>query len=206
MSTYLFEITNSNSVNNQEQNVTGKFGTGTGSTFQGAFCNAGTLCVANGNLPIEGYESIVDSNGNPKYLNGRSFYMNVAADGTGVNNYATGIYACNTYDVNKATDAQGNSYNVGGSELGLGIPAGTRETFTQIFLGETYSFGYNNFSTAPGEGVRTGYATIANGFLVYSATKPTAGTGLYFEFSQMRPVTAGTFYEGDKYPLTARMI
>ena len=125
MSTYLFEITNSNSVNNQEQNVTGKFGTGTGSTFEGAFCNAGTLCVANGNLPIEGYESIVDSNGNPKYLNGRSFYMNVAADGTGVNNYAT---------------------------------------------------------------------------------KPTAGTGLYFEFSQMRPVTAGTFYEGDKYPLTARMI
>lgn len=203
---YLFEITNSNSVNDQEQNVAGKFGTGTGAGFTGATCRQGTLCVTNGRIPIEGYESYVDSNSNPILLNNRTYFFNVAADGEGAIGGDTGIYAYNCYHTNEAVDANGNVYRVGGSDLGLSLPAGQRGTFTKIKLGETYSFGVDNFSTAPSAGVRTGYATIANGFLVYSSTAPSAGTGLYFEFDQTRPINGGSFYQGEKYPLTAKLI
>ena len=61
MANYMFEVTVSNSVRNQIQNIPGKFGAGTGSSFAPAECEAGTLCIQNGLIPSEGYESVVDA-------------------------------------------------------------------------------------------------------------------------------------------------
>lgn len=192
----MFEVTVSNSLRNQTQNVPGKFGTGTGEGFVGADCSAGLLCVQNGLLPLAGYEEF-------GMVNGNSWYMNAATSGTaGMLGDHTGIYACNTYDVSKVTNGD-LSYNLGAKTLGLGIPAGERGDFTEIIVGEQYTFGAGNFSTAPGAGVSTGYATIANGLLVYSASAPAAGSGVYFQILRTKPVNEGTTYWGVGYVLKA---
>ena len=196
----MFEVKVSNSVNNQIQNVPGKFGTGTGSDFTPQDCSAGILCVQNGLLPLEGYESA-------NKLNGNSWYFNAASNGaaSGTLGDHTGIYAFNNYDVSKAvgTNGSGNQWNVGFETLGLGLPAGNRGDFCEIIVGEQYTFGSGNFSTAPGEGVSTGYATIANGRLVYSASAPAAGSGVAFQILRTIPVNEGTTYWGLGYILKA---
>lgn len=202
----MFEVLNSNISRNSQQNVSGKFGTNTGASFSAADCDAGTLVVANGKIPIEGYESIVDANGNPKFVNGRTFYMNVAADGTSGGAYGdhTGIYFANTYDVSKATGVNGNSWNIGFDSLGLGIPAGEYGNFTEVIIGETYGIGAGNFSTLPSDDTYV-YATIVNGKLVATDTEPSGGDGVYFDLAvSTRPVNAGATYEGEKYIITAR--
>ena len=195
----MFEVKVSNSVNNQTQNVPGKFGTGTGAGFTAQDCSAGILCVQNGLLPLEGYEAA-------NRLNGNSWYFNVATDGNdGLLGDHTGIYAFNNYDVSKAvsTNGNGNQWNVGFETLGLGLPAGNRGDFCEIIIGEQYTFGAGNFSTAPGEGVSTGYATIANGRLVYSASAPADGSGVAFQILRTIPVNEGTTYWGLGYILKA---
>lgn len=200
MATYIdktmFEVTVSNSLRNQTQNVAGKFGTGTGTGFTAQDCSAGILCVQNGLLPLEGYESF-------NLLNGNSWYFNQAADGNaGMLGDHTGIYACNNYDVNKVSSGD-LTYNLGAKTLGLGVPANERGDFTEIIIGEQYTFGAGNFSTAPGAGVATGYATIVNGRLVYSAAVPAAGSGVYFQILRTKPVNEGTTYWGVGYVLKA---
>ena len=202
----MFEVKVSNSVNNQIQNVPGKFGTGTGISFASEDCSAGTLCVQNGLIPNEGYESIV-ANGTPKILNGNTWYFNAATNGaaSGTQGDHTGIYAFNNYDVSKAVAANGNGnqWNIGFETLGLGLPAGNRGDFCEIIIGEQYTFGKGNFSTAPTDGVTTGYATIANGRLVYSASAPAAGSGVAFQILRTIPVNEGTTYWGEGYILKA---
>lgn len=189
---YAFEITVSNSVRNQVQNIPGYYGTGTGSTFAGAVCNAGTLCIRNGLVPSLGYESTT-----PSILNGNTWYMNSASDGTsGLLGDHTGIYACNTYDVNKAVSGD-NQWNLGAKTLGLSIAAGTRGDFTEIIVNEQYTFGADNFTATPGTDAV--YCTIANGKLTASSTVPTAGTGLYFKILRTKNFTEGTTFGGVGY-------
>lgn len=200
----MFEVTVSNSVRNQTQNVAGKFNTESTGVLTPADASAGILAVPYSLLPLEGYESIVDGSQNPKILNGNSWNFIAAANGTSGGKYGdhTGIYAFNNYDVNKAQSGA-NQWNVGANTLGLGLPAGNMGDFTEIIIGEHYSFGKGNFSTAPGAGVTTGYATISNGLLVFSADAPAAASGVYFELLYLAPLTEGTSYPGDKYVLKA---
>lgn len=188
----MFEVTVSNSLRNQTQNVAGKFGTNTGVSFVAADCSAGTLCVPNGLLPLEGYESF-------NMLNGNSWYMNAATNGnSGALGDHTGIYACNNYDVNKVSDGD-LTYNLGMKTLGLGVPAGERGDFTEIIIGEQYTFGVGNFSTAPGAGVTSGYATISAGKLVFSSDAPNAGSGVCFQVLRAKPINEGSTYWGLGY-------
>ena len=204
----MFEVLNSNISRDSQENVSGKFGTNTGDSFSAADCDAGTLVVANGNMPIEGYESVVDTNGNPKFVNNRTYYMNVAADGTSGGAYGdrTGIYFANTYDVSKATstDGSGNIWNIGFNTLGLGTPAGEYGNFTQVMIGDTYAVGAGNFSTLPTDDTYV-YATIVNGKLVATDTLPSGGDGVYFDLAVATiPVNFGSTYWGEKYKITAR--
>ncbi|MBQ0125477.1 MAG: hypothetical protein KBS59_04030 [Clostridiales bacterium] len=199
----MFEVTVSNSVRNQTQNVPGKFGTNTGASFVAADCSAGTLCVQNGLIPSEGYEAIPSGGSTVSILNGNTWYYNVAADGTkGMLGDHTGIYAFNNYDVNKVGSGD-LQFNLGAKTLGVGLPAGNRGDFCEIIIGEQYTFGLGNFSTAPSAGVSTGYATIDDGFLVYSASAPAAGSGVYFEILRTKNMNEGTSYWGKGYVLRA---
>lgn len=195
MAKYMFEITVSNSVRNQTQNVPGKFGTATGTSFVGAVGNAGILCVRNGLIPCEGYESFGIKNGN-------TWYFNVATSGVvaGFGGDETGIYAINNYDVNKATSGD-NAWNLGARTLGLEVPADERATFTQLLVNEQYTFGADNFSAVPGTGEI--YATVSStGKWTPASTVAslTAGT-VYAEILRTKPVNEGTSYWGDGYVL-----
>lgn len=191
----MFEVKVSNSVRNQTQHVPGKFGTGTGVLFAAADCSAGFLAVQNGLIPSEGYESF-------GILNGNTWYFNQATNGTSGGRYGdhTGIYAFDNYDVNKAVSGE-NKWNLGAKTLGVGLPAGERGDFCEIIIGEQYTFGAGNFSTAPTTGSK--YATIANGLLVASAEAPAAASGVYFEILRSIPVNEGTSFAGTGYVLRA---
>ena len=175
----MFEVTVSNSVNNQTQNVPGKFGTGTGEGFESADCSAGTLCVQNGLIPSEGYEGVTGANGTAlNILNGNTWYMNAAVNGaSGLLGDHTGIYAFNNYDVNKVISGD-LQYNLGAKTLGVGLPADNRGDFCEIIVGEQYTFGAGNFTAAPS--AESKFATIANGQLTPSASAPAAGSGVMF--------------------------
>ena len=194
----MFEVKVSNSVNDQTQNVPGKFGTGTGADFVPADCDAGFICVQNGLIPSEGYESIVDANSNPKILNGNTWYFNAAANGA--QGIGAGLFACNTYDVQKLVNGE-NTYNIGVKTLGLGLPAGERGSFCQLKPNEQYTFGAGNFTAVP---TTEQYATVANGKLTPTATLPTA-VGGYFEISRTIPVNEGSTYWGEGYVLIYRV-
>ena len=192
----MFEVTVSNSVNNQTQNVPGKFGTGTGAGFTAQDCSAGLLCVRNGLIPSEGYEDL-----STPILNGNTWFFNAAVDGEdGLLGDHTGIYAFNNYNVNRAVSGN-NAWNVGANTLGLGLPAGDRGDFCEILIGEQYTFGTGNFSTAPTTGSL--YATISAGLLVASATAPEAGSGVYFKILRSKNINEGTSFWGTGYVLEA---
>lgn len=192
MANYMFEVTVSNSVRNQTQNVPGKFGTGTGATFASEVCQAGTICVQNGLIPSEGYEDF-------NILNGNTWYFNAATSGAVSGNPGdhTGLYAFNNYDVNKAVSGD-NQWNLGSNTLGLSLPAGNRGDFTELMVGEQYTWGADNFTAVPTQGQN--YATIANGKWTPAATEPTTA-GVYAEILRTKPVNEGTTYWGDGYVL-----
>lgn len=198
----MFEVTVSNSVRNQTQHVAGKFGTGTGSTFAGVDCDAGTLCVRNGLIPSEGYEDVVDSASNAKIINGNTWYFNAATNGTSGAMYGdhTGIYAFDNYDVNKG-QVGAYSVNIGAKTLGVGLPANERGDFCEIIIGEQYTFGADNFTGAVGTNK---FATIAGGKLTPAAAAPAAASGVYFEILRTKPVNEGTSFAGTGYVLCAK--
>lgn len=202
MANSMFEVTVSNSVRNQIQNVAGKYGTGTGTSFVSAACPAGTLCVQNGLIPSEGYESIVDASNNPKILNGNTWYFNAATNGKsgGMLGDHTGIYAFNNYDVNKAVSGD-NRWNLGANTLGLSLPAGERGDFTELIVGEQYTWGKDNFSAVPTAAQK--YATIASGKFTPAAAAPTDGS-VYAEILRTKPINEGTTFWGDGYVLRIR--
>lgn len=196
MAKYMFEVTVSNSVNNQIQNVAGKFGTGTGSGFTAAVCNAGTLCVRNGNLPNEGYEDFGIVNGNAWYFNATTANV-IPAGRTGDH---TGIFAFNNYDVNKATDAAGNKWNLGANTLGISLPAGMRGDFTELIVGEQYTWGADNFSAAVS--TNTFFTVGANGQWVPAGTSaPTTSGVVYGQLVRTKNVNEGSTFWGTGYVL-----
>lgn len=197
MAKNMFEVTVSNSVRNQIQNVPGKFGTGTGSTFAPAVCEAGTLCVQNGLIPSEGYEQF-------NILNGNTWYFNAATSGAvaGRPGDHTGIYAFNNYDVNKATSLDGElQWNLGANTLGLSLPKDTRGDFCELIVGEQYTWGADNFTAVPTDAQK--FATIANGKWTPAAAAPTTA-GVYAEILRTKNMNEGTSFWGKGYVLVIR--
>lgn len=192
MANYMFEVTVSNSINDQTQNVPGKFGTGTGSTFVPAICEAGTLCIQNGLIPSEGYEKF-------NILNGNTWYFNTATNGsvTGKPGDHTGIYAFNNYDVNKVGSGE-LIYNLGANTLGLSLPAGERGDFTELIVGEQYTWGASNFTAVPTDAQK--FATIANGKFTPASAAPTDGS-VYAEIKRTKNMNEGSTYWGVGYVL-----
>lgn len=190
-----FEVYISNSKRNDLQNVTGLFGSFSGNTFTEDICSAGFLCKTAGRLPLEGYAEYGLKNGNSHYM--------IAADNgkvTGTIGNSTGIFACNTYNVNSLSDGD-ITVNIPGKTLGLAVPAGQKTDFTEILVGESYNFGAGNFSTLPTDLSATPYATISNGLLVASASAPTDGT-VYFAIEDItKRFTEGAFDGGQKITL-----
>lgn len=185
-----FEVKNSDIRFNDIQNVPGYFGTVSQGTFTPADCSAGMVCTSSALAPCEGYEDFNILNGNT-----HQFVAAVSGSVTGNPGDHTGLYVCNTHDVEKMKDSQGNVYNVGANTLGLGLPAGERCAFTELIVGEKYKWGEGNFSTLPTEG--QSYATLANGLWVGASAAPTDGS----VYAEILPVAASQsgFMKGLRY-------
>lgn len=181
-----FEVSVSNITRNNIQNIPGYFGAVAEGVFTGAICPSGFLCVKSALAPSEGYTA-------QGILNGNTWQMVTAANGNSADGFAgdhTGLYAFNSYDVRQVQGNDGNVYKLGANFLGLELPAGVRGDFTEVVVGEQYTFGEGNFSTLPADDDEI-YATISNGLLVASDTKPTGGTGVYFEILRTKGFTVG---------------
>lgn len=199
-----FEVSVSNITRNNIQNVPGYFGSVADGSFTGDVCPSGYLCVKNALAPSEGYEGL-----GPKgtdILNGNTWQFVAAENGLSADGFPgdhTGIYAFNSYDVRQVAGNDGNVWKLGANFLGLELPKDVRGDFTEIVVGEQYTFGAGNFSTAP-SGDTDIYATIANGQLVATATKPTDG-GVYFEILRTKGFTVGARAAGfDGYVCVAK--
>ena len=167
MAQYAFQIRISNDRNEDLQNITGEYFVSTTPTA----CNAGFLCNKGDHMADGGYE------------------MTMAADGSAP------LYAWNPADVQRVAVGD-NIYAVGVETLGLGIPAGVKDTFTELRVGECYAFGPGNFSTL---------VTTTNKY----ATAPSAGDGFYFELDAglgIDTFVAGNFNEFARYNLVLRYI
>lgn len=189
-----FEVTVSNITRNTTQNIAGMFGSGQDPSFVSAICPSGFLCTRQALLPNQGYEGMGPDSSN--ILNGNTWEMIAAANGNSGGMYGdhTGIYAFNSYDVRKVTGGS-NMWMLGSNFLGLELPANEIGDFTEIIIGEQYTFGNGNFSTAPTDATYK-YITIANGLLVASTTAPAAGTGVYFELLREKAFTVGARTSG----------
>ena len=98
-------IAHSKHVSRRMQNITGEYFVSTTPTT----CNAGFLCNKGDHMADGGYE------------------MAVAADGS------LPLYACNPSNVRRVPVGD-NTYAVGVETLGLGIPAGEKDTFTKLIV------------------------------------------------------------------------
>ena len=180
-----FEVSVSNITRNNVQNVPGYFGAMVSSDFVGDICPAGFLVVRSALVKSEGYEA-------QNIKNGNTWQMVTAADGSagaGRPGDRSGIFAFNTYDVRQVDDGL-NLWKLGANFLGLELPVGIRGDFTEIIIGEQYTFGEGNFSTPPADDTYK-YATISNGLLVASSSAPADGSGVYFEILRSKRFTEG---------------
>ena len=145
-----------------------------------ADCSAGLLVVRNGKVPVEGFTGLYNEN---------TWYMNAATADANADDV---IYACNTYDNQLVSGANGNAYFIGTATLGLGVPAGRYGNFTRInFDGQSvYRFGAGNLSAALSTNT---FFTIANGLLVPAASAPATAGAIYFELRG-----TGNFVEGTR--------
>lgn len=175
-----FELKVTNHEFDSTANITGVFGSYSGDDFTAADCSAGWLCLRGKLTQNEGYPTGV--------MNGNTWTMVQADDAATINDV---VYACNPHNVQEVTAPDGNVYKIGHNTLGIGIPAGERDTFTRIdFLpgDRHYRFGVGNLSTALST---NGYATIDDGKLVPAASAPTAAGKLWFKV-----LGTGTFTQG----------
>lgn len=179
----MFETKVTNAVFDETLNVAGKYQ----ASSADADCSAGLLCVRASALANQGYTSINNTN---------AYIFNAAAS-TDI----TGIYACNPFQVQEGTSARGNVYKIGAETLGLGIPAGEIDTFTEIQFDNKsiYRFGAGNLSTAISTNT---YFTVANGLLVPGASAPKAGTP-YFKLVGSGVATEGAYTSMTYYDVMA---
>lgn len=177
-----FELKVSNHEFDSTANITGVFGSYSGDDFTAADCSAGFLCTKAKLVQNEGYPSGT--------MNGNTWTMVAATDAAVLGDT---IYACNPHNVQEITAPDGNVYKIGANTLGIGIPAGERDTFTRIdFLpgDRHYRFGVGNLSTTLST---NGYLTIAAGQLVPAASAPTTAGALYFKVLGTGTFTAGAY-------------
>ena len=154
LSSTAFQLRRSNDRYDDLQHRTGLYGSFSGASFITDDASAGLLCNIGDGIPEGGN------------------YMTLASDGSAK------LYAANTTDVQRLGNGV-NTWAVGVETLGLGIPAGEKNCFTELKVGETYAFGPGNFSTIVT--TTNKYATVSDGLLVGTSTKPSAGDGYYFE-------------------------
>ena len=183
-----FEAPVTNMAFNATQNVTGKYQVLSGSSYVADICPSGFLCTERALMPNDGYQGLGASG--VDILNGNAWYMIKAATGkSGSLGDHTGIYAFNSFDVRKVASGD-NVWNLGANYLGLELPKDVAGDFTEIIVGEQYTFGEGNFSTLP-SGATAIYVTIANGLLMASASAPSAGDGVYFTWERPKSFTVG---------------
>lgn len=169
----MFETKVTNAVFDETLNVAGKYQ----SSAADADCSAGFLVVRASLLPNQGYSGLYNTN---------AYIFNDATDSA-----ITGIYACNPFQVQEAASQRGNVYKIGAETLGLGIPAGEVDTFTEIQFDNKsiYRFGSGNLSTAISTNT---FFTIDDGLLVPGASAPKAGTP-YFKLVGTGTATEGAY-------------
>ena len=179
----MFETRVTNAVFDETLNVAGKYQY----SAADADCSAGLLCVRASALPNEGYSGLYNTN---------AYIFNAAA---ATDN--TGIFACNPFQVQEAASQRGNVYKIGAETLGLGIPAGEVDTFTEIEFDNKsiYRFGIGNLSAAISTNT---FFTIANGLLVPAAAAPKAGKP-YFKLVGSGVATEGAYASMTYYDVMA---
>lgn len=179
----MFETKVTNAVFDETLNVAGKYQ----ASAADADCSAGLLCIRASLLPNEGYTSIYNTNA----------YIFNAAEDTDI----TGIYACNPFQVQEGSSQRGNVYKIGAETLGLGIPAGEVDTFTEIQFDNKsiYRFGAGNLSAAISTNT---FFTVDNGLLVPGASAPKAGTP-YFKLVGSGVATEGAYASMTYYDVMA---
>lgn len=134
-----FEVIISNSKNNDTQTITG-YAVDSDGDLDEAF--AGGLYVQYSPTDNIGYAEHGIKNIN-------SPFMALATEGIveGMPGDHTGIYACNTHDVNKLSDGGNIVINFPGKTLGLITPKGERADYIELIVGEKYKFGYICFAS-----------------------------------------------------------
>ena len=178
-----FEIKVSNHEFDSIANITGKYQASNADAeiFPGFLATRASLVVN------EGYDQVGPTGSTATLTNTNTWVMNDAVDS---DTAQKGIYACNPFDVNMASDGQGNFWKVGANTLSIKVPAGYLTTWTKIEFNNNnvYRFGIGNLSAALGSNT---YFTIDDGLLVPGASAPASAGVPYFEL-----VRSGTFTEG----------
>lgn len=178
-----FEIKVSNHEFDSIANITGKY---QASNADAEIC-PGFLATRASLVVNEGYDQVGPTGSTVTLTNTNTWVMNDAVDS---DTAQKGIYACNPFDVNMASDGQGNFWKVGANTLSIKVPAGYLTTWTKIEFNNNnvYRFGIGNLSTTLGSNT---YFTIDDGLLVPAASAPASAGVPYFEL-----VRSGTFTEG----------
>ena len=175
----MFSARVTNAVHDDLANITGLFHNGSG---QEEACAAGFLCTRSALLDSEAYADVKNENA----------WIMVGA--TSAANVGTGVYACNSYNVNQIADSvHGNVYKIGRSTLGLEVPAGERGTFTKIDFAsgdKIYRFGECNIEGTIGANT---FFTIDAGLLKPAAAAPETAGAIYFELIQTGSAIEGTY-------------
>lgn len=178
-----FEIKVSNHEFDSIANITGKYQ----SSATDAETCPGFLCVRASRTVNDGYNAVGPTGSTVTLYNTNTWIMNDATDAATAQQ---GIYACNPFDVNMASDGQGNFWKVGANTLSIKVPAGYLTTWTKIEFNNNnvYRFGVGNLSTTLSTNT---YFTIDDGKLVPGASAPASAGVPYFTL-----VGKGTFTEG----------
>ena len=178
-----FEIKVSNHEFDSIANITGKY---QASNADAEIC-PGFLATRASLVVNEGYDQVGPAVSTVTLTNTNTWIMNDAVDS---DTAQKGIYACNPFDVNMASDGQGNFWKVGANTLSIKVPAGYLTTWTKIEFNNNnvYRFGIGNLSATLGSNT---YFTIDDGLLVPGASAPASAGVPYFEL-----VRSGTFTEG----------
>ena len=188
----MFSARVTNAVHDDIANITGLFNNASAAEEA---CAAGFLCTRSALLDSEAYSGVKNENA----------WIMVGA--TSDANVGTGVYACNSYNVNQIADAvHGNVYKIGQSTLGLEVPAGERGTFTKIDFAsgdKIYRFGEGNIDGEIGDKT---YFTIDDGLLVPASAAPATAGAIYFELIQTGTAIEGTYAAFDYVDVMAKYV
>jgi len=179
-----FEVIVSNSKNNDTQTITG-IAVDSDGDYDEAF--AGGLYVQYDATANAGYAEHNINNIN-------SPLMTLATEGKvdGMPGDHTGIYACNTHDVNKLSDGGSIIINFPGKTLGLITPKGERADYLELIVGEMYKFGAVCFEDTTLEAYAEGdVLTIENGIWTKASAEEIDGGVVYGKVQALRVFNEG---------------